>query len=481
MIKNKRQYLITKAAMQQFRKALIEFEKNHGFETNLLIKAEYEGLKSQYEELSNEVSLYEELVNNKHKVFSIYSIDDLPIVLISARIAQNLSQKELAEKLGLKEQQIQRYEGSDYSTASFERIMEICKVLNVGFDSKIFIQHKTSIETIFQKLTKLGFEKNFILSKLLPQSILDKFELFKENKIKENDVVLYTAHFLSRLLGWDINSILSPEMELSFHYASPRIQYKLKKNVDRQKISAQSFVFLILAKHIINQYPIKSIYSEELTAKTVRTQIIAQYGSITFINTLNYVWSLGIPVVPIRNNNSFHGACIRINGRNLIILSQNTNYEARLLFDLLHELFHALNNLSEKDFAIYEELHTETEWQNNDEEIMANKFAGDVLLEGRAELLADLCVKEANGKVSHLKSTVKRVAEKEGYSISSLANYMAYRLSRQGINWWGAASNLQSVSEISWSNMLNLFFNSIEINKIEEPFQSTILRILKEE
>ena len=47
------------------------------------------------------------------------------------RIAAGLSQEELAVKLGLKPQQIQRYEATEYQAASFERVQEIMRVLGV--------------------------------------------------------------------------------------------------------------------------------------------------------------------------------------------------------------------------------------------------------------------------------------------------------------------------------------------------------------
>ena len=42
-------------------------------------------------------------------------VAELPATLIKARISQGLSQRDLAERLSLKEQQIQRYEATDYA------------------------------------------------------------------------------------------------------------------------------------------------------------------------------------------------------------------------------------------------------------------------------------------------------------------------------------------------------------------------------
>lgn len=64
-------------------------------------------------------------------LIKISSIQDLPIALIKARIALEMTQKELAEKMGIKEQQIQRDEANQYSSAVFHRIAEVAKALNI--------------------------------------------------------------------------------------------------------------------------------------------------------------------------------------------------------------------------------------------------------------------------------------------------------------------------------------------------------------
>ncbi len=54
-----------------------------------------------------------------------------------ARIARNLTQKELARKLGLKEQQIQRYEADRYSSISLANFRRTAKMLEVEWEIKL--------------------------------------------------------------------------------------------------------------------------------------------------------------------------------------------------------------------------------------------------------------------------------------------------------------------------------------------------------
>ncbi|WP_156815474.1 helix-turn-helix domain-containing protein [Pseudanabaena sp. PCC 6802] len=105
----------------------------------LLWQAQMTALESQCEDLKAEIVEYEALTNrpaDEPLVFSLDSIEALPLALIKARIAAKLSQKELAERLGLKEQQIQRYEATEYASANMARVIEIGQALEVKLQSK---------------------------------------------------------------------------------------------------------------------------------------------------------------------------------------------------------------------------------------------------------------------------------------------------------------------------------------------------------
>jgi ribosome-binding protein aMBF1 (putative translation factor) len=132
MIKNERQYRITKAHAEKFVKAIREMTRSpQRGEHPVLRKAQIDALKSQLEDLQRELKEYETLRSGKRKVVTLDSLEELPKTLIQARIAAGLSQEELAAKLGLKPQQIQRYEATEYQAASFERVQEIMRVLEV--------------------------------------------------------------------------------------------------------------------------------------------------------------------------------------------------------------------------------------------------------------------------------------------------------------------------------------------------------------
>ncbi len=141
MIKNDRQYRITRAQAEKFATALADLEQSA--ETDevhpLLRKAQEDALRSQYEDLRAQLDEYEALQSGKHTVLEVPSFDALPLALIQARIALGLSQKDLAERLGLKEQQIQRYEATEYTAASLKRVKEVIDALGLKVREEIVL------------------------------------------------------------------------------------------------------------------------------------------------------------------------------------------------------------------------------------------------------------------------------------------------------------------------------------------------------
>lgn len=137
MIKNERQYLITKAQVNKFKEAIVAFDRKATDTHPLLAKAQREALESQLAELKLQMDEFEKLRSGKIKRLKKSSFQNLPIELIRARIARGLTQKDLAGKLGVKEQQIQRYEETDYASASLSRINEVIKALDIKIKEEI--------------------------------------------------------------------------------------------------------------------------------------------------------------------------------------------------------------------------------------------------------------------------------------------------------------------------------------------------------
>ena len=133
MITNQKQYKITKAHLKEFKAALAEraaMPAPEGVDEGMW-QLEQDALKSQIEDFKADLSAFERLQTGEMAEANLNSLADLPVLLIQARIAQGLTQKEFAEKLKVKEQQVQKDEASLYESASLHRLMRIVDVLGL--------------------------------------------------------------------------------------------------------------------------------------------------------------------------------------------------------------------------------------------------------------------------------------------------------------------------------------------------------------
>jgi len=133
MIRNEKQYRITKAEAKKFKEALESFDERpeaHPGVAPRLIRAMKEAMASELEILQAQIKEYERLQRRGRVKLKIAELRALPTQIIRARIAAGLTQSELARRLGLKTQQIQRYESNDYEMASFARILEIAQAID---------------------------------------------------------------------------------------------------------------------------------------------------------------------------------------------------------------------------------------------------------------------------------------------------------------------------------------------------------------
>ena len=131
MITNERQYQISKAQVAKFRAAIDAPGANASTLHARAQKALREAARSQLDDLLAEVADYEQLRDGKLTSITAESIADLAPALIKARIMRNWTQKELADKLAVAEQQVQRYEATHYKGVSVERLQAVADALKL--------------------------------------------------------------------------------------------------------------------------------------------------------------------------------------------------------------------------------------------------------------------------------------------------------------------------------------------------------------
>lgn len=469
MIKNERQYKITKSEAAKFKQTLGEIVKNPKLQEELhplLAMAEQEAMQSQLDDLLEELKEYEDLKSGKISELELDSLDELPNGLIRARIASGLSQKELADRLGIKEQQVQRYESEGYMSASLQRLSDISKALGIKVTEKIDLANNhCTLESLFNRIETTGVERDFLLSNVIPSQISAQIEA-NDYEADEQSLIRKVIDPITRVFGWDTEELLSGGILEAPTIASAAARFKIPANRSANKIGIYAtyahYLSLIVIVATVD-LPQKNVPLEK---DKIRDDIMERYGKLTLESATNYCWDLGVPVLPLRGRGTFHGACWRHFGRNVIILKQISKFESRWLFDLIHELYHAGQNPDLDEFEVIETEETSEDRRNSPEEIAASQFAGDVVLNGRAEELAQLCVKRTRGNLQFLKNALQEIAVQEKVSVGLLANYLAFRLSWQGESWWGAATNLQEKGNDPWTIVRDVFLERFSFKDV---------------
>ena len=139
MITNERQYRITRSWLERFEQARMSAEQNAVDLHPRARQALRDQYDSQVEELRADLADYEALCRGQVTVLELDSLSELPDALIRARAASGLSQAALAERLGLKKQQIQRYEATRYAKVGIERLQAVADALGVEIREQVIL------------------------------------------------------------------------------------------------------------------------------------------------------------------------------------------------------------------------------------------------------------------------------------------------------------------------------------------------------
>ena len=419
MIKNERQYRITKAHAEKFARALEELNKSSTKRADvhpLLLKAEEDALRSQLADLEGQLQEYEALRSGEVPLPDLDSFVEMPAALIKTRIARGLSQKELAEKMAMKEQQIQRYEATEYATASLGRIKQVIQALNVKAKGNRFRNaEKHTKEVLFRRLGEVGLDRNFILQRLLPSSL--SASLTTATRDAAGTLSLKAAAYVGKIYGWDPSEIFGRKPLQIAAASIGGMRYKMPANADVRRVNAYTVYAHYLAL-IVHQATVHLAQPPITTDPyKIRANIIRKYRKMDLEQTLNYIWNLGIPVIPLDDPGVFHGACFRHEGRNIIILKQRTRSASRWAFDLLHELWHSAQEPNEPERATIEAQEIGKPPSIPEEERIASQFAGAALLGKNPQNLAEKCLAEADRDLRKLKWAVQKLARAEGLDV----------------------------------------------------------------
>lgn len=491
MIRNERQYRTTlrqrqmlAEALEQLgdRGALLVSEVGGGIRAGRdrqILDLQRASLVGQLADLDAQVHEYEQLRSGQLAVARVTSLSDLPDALVRARIAAGLSQRELADRLGMKEQQVQRYEADSYAGASLSRLREVMDALGVELEGDLELPSSDApLNSLRRRLRSMGFDRRTIDQRLL-RDISGTASPAK---------VLATAERIARLLGMPLHELLSPTAAVPAFATTGRFQ--VPRSADATRLDAYSRyaesladIVLRATSHIPARLPggaqmVRTAIDEfaaEIASQQESTDIDSE---ILLQAALRYAASIGVPILALRDPGAFHGACFSRDGRSVIVLKHTSDSPARWLALLPHELHH-LSDPARGERRTWIEPDDLDTWNDSPDEQEAHAFAADVLFYGRARADAVLtqAVEAAGGSVERLKAVVPAVAANTEVPADVLANYLAFQLTRRGINWWGTANTFQRHAT-PWRVVTDQLLTQLDFNALDPIDRASLMDAL---
>jgi len=149
MIKNAKQAGLTKTRLAELKEAKAKIEADTS-KSAIQKELGLNSVNAMIDDLEQELNEYESLKKGNLHILKAENLKDIPRVLISARIAKKVSQAELGKRINVAAQQIQRYEMTDYESASLGRLIELCIALEVDLEfEKVIVAD--CLEEMFQR------------------------------------------------------------------------------------------------------------------------------------------------------------------------------------------------------------------------------------------------------------------------------------------------------------------------------------------
>jgi HTH-type transcriptional regulator/antitoxin HipB len=150
MLKTSKQHTIARQRLEDAKRAFEYYATNKSSMSDEDWQIQIALLGGQIEELSVEISEFDQLIRGELDILEQHDIFQISDVISKARLAKGWTQKMLADELGIDEQQIQRYEANDFESAKLSRILEIIYAMDLELKFEpIFLGSKAEYKPDF--------------------------------------------------------------------------------------------------------------------------------------------------------------------------------------------------------------------------------------------------------------------------------------------------------------------------------------------
>ncbi len=114
------------------------------------------GIQGQIDELDASIAQFEALRTGSLHSLRLTNLLEVPSILVAARLAAGLNQAELADRLGVSPQQVQKDEAGDYERATVERLHTVAAMLDVRIDGYAQLPARGTLKPIPSREELIG-------------------------------------------------------------------------------------------------------------------------------------------------------------------------------------------------------------------------------------------------------------------------------------------------------------------------------------
>ena len=162
MIKDEREYAVTGSWVRRSEAAVAGMDLKLADRADEMLALERTGLQSKTDEMRRDIAEYEALRSGMVPRVDAGNLEELPEALIQMRIGLGLTQRELAERMGIRERQVQWYEETDYESASYARLMDAHAALSSGAARGTGCEDVPSSGRVLSRIKIAGLEGRFV-------------------------------------------------------------------------------------------------------------------------------------------------------------------------------------------------------------------------------------------------------------------------------------------------------------------------------
>jgi transcriptional regulator with XRE-family HTH domain/Zn-dependent peptidase ImmA (M78 family) len=462
MIATEHQYRTTSRKLTKLRSSL-EALRHTESDDGVFGKARLLSLTETVAELEDELREYAALKAGAVSEIAVESLADLPKALIKGRVARGFSQSDLASELGVRPQQVQRWEAEEYASAAFTTLARIADALRLDIRHRVPLDDRPSPDPreLRRALVDAG----------LPRAVVDRRIMPRQSRVKRPDTFIDEVDArLRKLFGMGVREAMSIG-----EFGATALQFRLPANAAQSKTRAYAGYLDGVCKIVAKTVERVSAVIPD-TIEDMHARLFAD--GISLSAAIEACWELGIGIIALDDSIGFNGACSRRSGRDVVVLRIRGKEEARALFDLIHELYHLI--ATSGDFVVIEEEETSINQRESVEERRADRFAAEVLTDGRLEELLQLIVSESAGSAANLKSATESVAKSSGIPVGIMANLFAGSIDQESNrNWWAVAHSLQQDDEKPWKIVRDAFVRNASLQRLDRIERDLLDQILE--